>query len=220
MSLVKTLPKEDQKDIYSKIYDHMYVIFNAPCNKFPNFPFEWHEEEYKISFRATIENFGLEQQNALIARCNTMLKGMRYSNSDTPSVSNYLKASFLQRAEGGIQFESRDDKTPERVMEQIKRCKCAHLWNHVETYIDFINKCQIRFNDQAFGNSSVRIVRFIAHPAVPICLMLWLLRELGYSESRKACGFGDVIIHRPNGLPSAGDPDHDFHFCCGLIKWG
>ena len=223
-NIPKALDLCQQEDVFRKLNDHMYVIFNAPCSKFPNYPFEWDSAEGNVSITAIIEHFGDEQQASLIRSFNTSLRSMRFNGGNYNPVSSFLKATVLKRQEGGIQFESNTKETPEHFMEHIKRSKCASLWNHVETYTDFLNNCQIRYRNDPFGESGVRMVRFIAYPGVPICLMLWLQRQLCYHKTSEACGFGQVIITHLNGLPSdsksgAADASHNLHFSSGLITW-
>ncbi len=220
--LPKALDPGQQDDIYRKLHDHMYVIFNAPCSKFPNFPFEWDRAEGNVSITAIIENFEEEQQANLIKSFNNSLRTLRFNGSCIDSVSRYLKATILKRYEGGIQFEAGATGTPERIMEAIKISECASLWNHVMTYADFLNNCQIRYKNDPFGDSGVRIVRFVAYPGIPICLMLWLQRQLCFYKTSETCGFGQVIISHLNGLPSDSKSDnngHNLHFSCGLISW-
>ena len=220
----KTLDVEQQKDVYQKLQNHFNVIFNAPCKYFAGYPFKWKDGECDVSITAIIEHFEEEQQDALIACCNKMLmkKGGHGSTSPAFIVSS-LKASVLQRYEGGIQFEVNPStsftKWPqERIMEEIKISDHADYWKHVETYSDFINHCQIRYNIKPFGGTDVKEVQFHAYAGLPIFLMLWLLRQLDFERESNKCGFGKVIVIDRNGLPEDGD-DHNLHFSSGLIKW-
>ena len=216
------MTKEQQKAANEQIRNHLDAVFSLPCSNFEKYPFLWKDQEHKCSISVVIEHFGKKQQEALLMSCNEMLPSISYCNADTPSISNLLEASILTKPEDGdgMQFGAAGKFNPELVMQKIKRSKYSHIWHYVKDYQDFLKQCQIRYNIQAFGNSeNVRIVRFIAHPAVPICIMLWLLRELSYYQRSEAYGFGKVTIVAVNGLPMDGEDDHDFHFSCGLIKW-
>lgn len=220
----KTLDVEQQVDIYQKLQNHFNVIFNAPCNHFPGYPFTWKDGERDVSITAIIEHFGKEQQDALINSCNKMLaKKGGHLNIGPSYIVSSLKASELQRVEGGIQFEAYPSTSftkwpPERVMEEIRISDCADLWKHIKTYSDFINHCQIRYNISPFGGTDIKEVRFKAYAGLPIFLMLWLLRQLDFKRESDKCGFGKVIIVDSNGLPSDGHY-HDLHFGSGIIKW-
>lgn len=213
-----------QKDIYQKLQNHFNVIFNAPCKYFPGYPFTWKDGECDVSITAIIEHFGEEQQDALTTSCNKMLaKKGGHLNTGPDYVISSLKASKLQRVEGGIQFESNPSKsftkwTAERLMEEIKIGECAYFWTHIDTYSDFVNHCQIRFNVENFGGTDVKKVEFHAYAGLPIFLMLWLLRQLDFEIESDKCGFGKVIIVDRNGLPSD-EHCHALHFSSGLIKW-
>jgi hypothetical protein len=218
---------EEQKDIYKKLQGHFHVILHGPCKLFPGYPFTCKGWAREISITAIIEHFGKKQRDALIASCNRMLERQGgHLNTGVSSIVSSLRASDLRRAEGGIQFEA-DPSTsftqwaPERLMEELRTCRCAGLWTHVPAYSDFVGQCQIRYNITPFGESDVKEVRFIPYPGVPIFLMLWLLRQLDFKEPREECGFGHVVIVGVSGLPDWEEEEeqHCLHFSSGVIKW-
>lgn len=213
-----TLNPEQQKEVFRMLHSHMYVIFNAPATEFHNYPFQWDMGEGAVTITAIIEHFDKEQQAALIDCLNKALEGYRFSSADSASVSTFLKATMLERYEGGIQFVSNPLFPHINVMEKIKRSKCGHLWDHINTYEDFLELGKIKFQNDPFGSSGVSVVRFIAYSGTPLCVMLWLLRQLYCVEASDECGFGEVIITQRNGLPFDGD-ELNLHFNNGLIIW-
>jgi hypothetical protein len=217
MQVAVALTAEQQRDTYKTLHSHLYLIFNAPSKNFVNYPFEWNDSECSVSITAIIEHFEETQQAALIKSCNSMLK-KDFSRAVPAFLLKFLKADVLQREEGGIQFEANASTTPELLMEEIKISECASLWGHVKTYDEFLQLCQVRYNNKPFGSSSVRVVTFSAYHGTPIFIMLWLLRQLDYPKMSEACGFGQVIVTARNGLPSDGD-EHNLHYSSGLIDW-
>jgi hypothetical protein len=215
MALV--LNTQQQKDVYKYLQNHFYVILNAPCKHFEGYPFKWNDGENNVSITAIIENFQSEQQTALIANCNKMLRNSYGRFSADVSITKMLSASNLQRDEGGVQFNAK--ASTEHLMDQIKTCACADLWGHVKKYPDFLMHCQIRFDIQPFGGTDINVVKFIARAGVPIVVMLWLLRQLEFYKESEACGLGKVIVISRNGLPEDGD-EHNLHFGSGFINWG
>lgn len=214
---------EQRKAIKKQLDDHMNAIFELPCRNFPNYPFKWlkdidmEKDEPKVFIVMFMEHFGDAQKQTLLDKCNAMLKVTKYNHSDSQSVSNFLKASELKKSGcEGIQFEVADTFTQQQVMDQIKGCKYPQLWSTIKKYADFVDNCQIHYNVQKFGESTVSMARFIAQPAVPISIMLWLFREL--NDTRGCHGFGKVYLVKTNGLPG-GKVDIDLHFNSGLIRW-
>jgi hypothetical protein len=219
-SFPQTLNSEQQMDVYQRLQDHLYVIFNAPCKPFESFPFKWKKEDLSVSITAIIEHFEENQQVSLIKSFNSILKmNMSGDYNRYVDVLRHLKASALKRHEGGIQFEVNINSKAEYLMEALKVSyfRTSVLWSHIKSYEDFINHCQIRYEqNDPFGNTGARVVTFSAYHGTPIFLMLCLLRQLEHGNEQ--CGFGQVIVIERNGLPNYGD-DYNLHFCSGLIKW-
>lgn len=222
-SIPETLDVKKQKDVYKTLQSHFDVIFNAPCRYFPGYPFAWKDGEDRVYIKAIIEHFGDEQQKNLIASCNAMLaKKAGLNRIGTSRILLGLKASKLQRAEGGIQFEVPPPKQPhyhrtpeENVMENLAICNCAQVWKHIKTYPDFTNRCQIRYDIRSFGDTDIKVVYFDAYHGLPIFIMLWLLRKLHVPHD---CDLGQVIVTDSNGLPGE-DADYHLHFSSGIVNW-
>lgn len=216
----KALNIEQQKHAYERIYDHLNVLLNAPCTRFPHYPFVWKEGECSVYVTAIVEHFEDEQQFALVTRLNKKLKQMNLCSNVPNWASEFLRARLLRRHDGGIQFKVKEEISETEFMEIVKGfdSDCANMWTHVKNFTDFLDHCQIRFHIKPFGETTAKLVTFKAYHGTPIILMMWILRQLECYQSRNACGFGQVIITLRNGLPDAGE-DHSFHYKSGLINW-
>ena len=219
MKNAKAHAVEEREDIYSKLKSHFTLIGSAPCYNFAGYPFHFRndiqESSYKVSITAVIEHFGEEQQQALVKRFQQFLKRPTSPGIFQPELCMMLKASTLQRMEGGIQFEAKDAVKPERLMEEIKVIsEHRDLWKEVVTYEDFQNLCQIRYRtNKPFGDTTARFVRFGAKEGTPIFLMIYLLMQLDSQKGREACGFGQVSQLLLNIVKKL---DHRLTFYCFL----
>jgi hypothetical protein len=214
----RALNPVQQKQANQLIQEHLYIVFNGPCKRFPHYPFAWKESESSVYLTAIIEHFEEDQQHALAQRCNIKLKQMNFSGSLPIWASECLKARTLRRHGGGIQFKLRSCLSEKDFTEIMREYDRANLWEHVKNLNDLIDHCQIRFHIKPFGQTTAKVVSFKAYSGVPIVLMMWVLRQLECNKSRDLCGFGQVIVIQRNGLPDAGD-DHDLHYKSGMIYW-
>jgi hypothetical protein len=214
--------------LYGKLRDHFDVVFHAPCRYFEGYPFAWTTGRNCVGISAVIEYFDKPQHEALLRNFNESFHPPRQYgsfpamcgvSSEVPWIHD-LKATPLDRFEGGIQFEVnetlRDKDSFMTINFEESRFKC--LYPSVKTYQDFLENCQIRFRrNEPFGRTSARYVTFEAYPGTPIIIMLWLLRLLDHTP--EACGFGEVKITDRHGLPTDEINSHCLHFSSGLIRW-
>jgi hypothetical protein len=198
-----------QKEYAIKMQEHLAVLMNAPCCYFEGYPYPADGPSGSGHFngvyiQAVIENFNASVQNKLMERLNHMLCA---GNNVDSRFHFKMKAVPLQRCEGGFQFLAQDGLAEEHFMADCLRISpVKNLWAKYDTYEAFLNQCQIRFSkNKQFGNTTARVVRFEAYEALPLYIMIWLLRELDWCESPTRQLMGEVEVMETNGLPSGYD---------------
>ena len=209
-----------QKEYAIKMQEHLTVLMNAPCSYFEGYPYPDDGPSGSGNFngvyiQAVIEHFNPSVQNILMERLNHMLCA---GNNVDSQFHFKMKAVPLQRWEGGFQFLAKDGLAEEHFMADcLQISPVKNLWAKYDTYEAFSNQCQIRFSmNKQFGNTTVRVVRFEAYEALPLYIMIWLLRELYWRESPTRQLMGEVEVMETNGLPS------EYDWICwysSLITW-
>ena len=210
------LTPEEQKEYTARLQDHVYIIYNAPCWKFDGYPsFPWNNEDGTVYIRAVVERFDLNERTALTAKFNSMIKKSKEYQAMQPNITSQLFATSIDGAAGGIRFST---LIGEEFMDNVLGCmERPDLWDRFETHDDFADNCKIIFSENRhFGDSTVKIVKFTAHAAVPLYAMLWFHRELTTRDSEIRKLLGEVTIFDTNGLPCI---DDWITLDSGLIKW-
>jgi hypothetical protein len=210
----------EQKEYAVKLQEHLTVVMNAPCAYFDGYPFLAEakgDQQYfnGVYIQAVIERFDEDVQNKLMTRLNHMLHA---GNNVDSNFHFKMQAIPLNRVEGGFQLIADDGLAEEHFMADcLGMSPVSNLWAKYETYDAFANQCQIRFSqNKQFGSTTARVVRFKAYEALPLYVMLWLVRELEWCESPTRQWMGEVQVIETNGLPDA----HDW-ICwhSSLITW-
>jgi hypothetical protein len=198
-----------QKEYALKMREHLEVVMNAPCDYFEGYPFLADETGGPTQFNgvyieAVIERFDEAVKAKLMERLNYMLC---VGNNVNSSFHFKMRAVPLNRVEGGFQLIAEDSLPEESFMACCLRMSpVSNLWAKYETYEVFSNQCQIRFSqNKPFGSTTSRVVTFRAYAALPLYVMLWLLRELEWCQSPTRQWMGDVKVTETGGLPDARD---------------
>ncbi len=208
-AMPSALTVTQQKEYAIKMQEHLTVLMNAPCSYFEGYPYPADGPSGSGKFngvyiQAVIEHFNPSVQNKLMERLNQML----FAGNNVASRFHFkMKAVPLERCEGGFQFMAKDELTEEHFMADCLQINPVNnLWAKNDTYGAFFNQCQIRFSEnKQFGNTTARVVKFEAYEALPLYIMIWLLRELYLRESPTRQLMGEVEVIETNGLPSGYD---------------
>ena len=200
---------EEQGVLARRLTAYMHMLLFAPCKPFNNFPFKvGPNASADVSVQAIVECFGKAQKLALRQALDQFLLNPIWCGQlNWAAFSYHLEPVELKRAEGGIQLQVRvgDSFTEDDIMLFLKgRSGCPQLWDHIETYADFLLHAQIRFaSDAPFGDTSARIVRFEADSGVPLFVMVRLLHLLENPLWTERVGLGAVLIRECHGLPES-----------------
>ena len=200
--MAKPMSRKRLRTLSSELDNHMKWILMASCKPGIGSPFG----DEGVSITAVIEHFGEEQKKALIAWLNDNTHG-------APWFMKNLKATPLDRAEGGIQFKALDGVHGYEFISDLNsatmRGECLELESYLfyenaePTFTNFYSACQIRFSiNKPFGKTTARKVLFNAYHGVPLCFMIDIQRILESSELCQKLGLGEVAITKYKGLPA------------------